>query len=394
MPNVLIHGWRDVNHSFSIVNQYQLIHLLKRPELRLFHDDAPYINSLWSAQENSAKFTKSIETKLQAIPAPNAVDPIDWAYSITYPHVLYRRPIGYPQPQRVCTFMVCEFGIKPGAFEAMGVEKAAYTSNGNLIVTPSSWSAQKLMESGFDPAGIRVIPHGVDPEIFHGKPQEERRLQRQQLNIPQDAFLFLNLGAMTANKGIEVLVQAFAVLRTKYSHIRLLLKDQRNLYKIKAEDVVAQALGRIPNLINDDTVGSIRIVTKNLTPDQLAILYSSVDAYVSPYHAEGFNLPVIEAAACETPVIVTRGGPTDDFCPDHLSLKIDALQTPNSDIPPPSDYHFIPGYHLTPSFESLVAQMEAAILRGQARNTALARHVLEHYSWAKITEQLGAVFCS
>jgi hypothetical protein len=91
-------------------------------------------------------------------------------------------------------------------------------------------------------------------------------------------------------------------------------------------------------------------------------------------------------------IILSRRVKLIFFC--YLRIKIEAVDTPNSEIPPPSDYHFIPGNHLTPNFESLVAQMEAAILRGQARNAALARHVQENYAWEKIAKQLGGVFCS
>ena len=39
----------------------------------------------------------------------------------------------------------------------------------------------------------------------------------------------------------------------------------------------------------------------------------AADVYVSPYHAEGFNLPVLEAVACGIPVVVSAGGSTEDF---------------------------------------------------------------------------------
>jgi glycosyltransferase involved in cell wall biosynthesis len=392
MPTLLVHGWRGINHSFSLVNQFQLLHLADLSALRLFHEDAPYLLPSWSAAESGSNFSDEIAVKVSQISRPNALENIDAAYSITFPHALYRRPVGYPQPKQVLTFMVTEFGVKPGACAQLGLQPGDYTSGNNLIVTPSQWSALKLVEGGFSPDRIAVIPHGVELSIFHGVTRQQRELERQHLDIPQDAYLFLNLGAMTANKGVKLLVQAFGNLRLKYPHIRLMLKDNRNLYGLKAEDVVKHALSEMPHLVNDQVVGSIRVITKNLDPNQLSVLYRSADCYVSPYYAEGFNLPVIEAAACETPVIVTRGGPTEDFCPDHLSRKIEATLYPNSELPEAlGDHRFIPGHHLVPSYESLVAHMEESILAGPRRNVGLAQHIQSHFSWGAASEKLASL---
>ena len=38
---------------------------------------------------------------------------------------------------------------------------------------------------------------------------------------------------MTNNKGIDYLLVAFSILKQKYRNIKLILKDQSNLYKIK-----------------------------------------------------------------------------------------------------------------------------------------------------------------
>jgi glycosyltransferase involved in cell wall biosynthesis len=392
MPTLLVHGWRGINHSFSLVNQFQISHLADQPALRVFHEDAPYLLPSWSAAESGSDFPADIANKVSRIPNPNALESIDAAYSITFPHVLYRRAIGYPQPKQILTFMVTEFGVKPGACSQLGLRPEDYTSENNLIITPSQWSALKLVEGGFRPDRIAVIPHGVEQSIFHGVNQRQREFERKQLDIPPDAYLFLNLGAMTANKGVKLLIQAFGNLRLKYPHIRLMLKDNRNLYGLRAEDAVKHALSEMPHLANDQVVGSIRVITKNLTPDQLSVLYRSSDCYVSPYYAEGFNLPVIEAAACETPVIVTRGGPTDDFCPDHLCRKIDATLFPNSELPEAlGDHRFIPGHHLVPSFDSLVAQMEESILGGPRRSIELAKHIQTHFSWKAASEKLASL---
>src|SRR6185503_9965920 len=54
----------------------------------------------------------------------------------------------------------------------------------------------------------------------------------------------------------------------------------------------------------------------------MAGLYQASDCYVSSYVAEGFNMPVLEAAACGVPVICTAGGPTDDFVTEEFACRI------------------------------------------------------------------------
>ena len=53
-------------------------------------------------------------------------------------------------------------------------------------------------------------------------------------------------------------------------------------------------------------------------------LYNITDCYVSPYRAEGFNLTPLEAAASGTPIIVTKGGSTDDYFNPKFGLQIDS----------------------------------------------------------------------
>lgn len=48
----------------------------------------------------------------------------------------------------------------------------------------------------------------------------------------------------------------------------------------------------------------------------------AADTYVSPYTAEGFNMPVLEAQACGLPVVVTAGGPTDEFTSNATAKRV------------------------------------------------------------------------
>ncbi len=64
----------------------------------------------------------------------------------------------------------------------------------------------------------------------------------------------------------------------------------------------------------------VRLIEDELSDDELAALYRACDVLVHPYRGEGFAMPVLEAMACGLPVIVTGGGPTDEFCPPRRRL--------------------------------------------------------------------------
>ena len=47
MKTLCIEGWRGVNHSFAMVNQNQILEMLKLPGWEIYHRDAPYFLPHW-----------------------------------------------------------------------------------------------------------------------------------------------------------------------------------------------------------------------------------------------------------------------------------------------------------------------------------------------------------
>ncbi len=89
----------------------------------------------------------------------------------------------------------------------------------------------------------------------------------------------------------------------------------------------------------------------------MAELYQAADLYVSPYSAEGFNMPVLEAMACGLPAVCTAGGPTDDFVGDDCAARVRAQVVETGG-----------GYrHLSVDEGDLVARLGAAIRDGEWR---------------------------
>jgi glycosyltransferase involved in cell wall biosynthesis len=383
MKQVLIEGWRGISQSFAMVNQYQLIELSKIEGLALSHLDLPFSNPAWSQTRNDPFFSETASQVIESIPAPQE-QCFDAAYNISFP---FRRPL--TSAKKAITFMTGEFGLLPTSFAAGTVAAEDFLGANDLITVPSHWSRMKVIEYGFPAEKVVVVPHGVSPEVFSPVPEQGRQDVRVHIGLQPEHFVFLNVGAMTWNKGIDVLLLAFAEVRRRHAHARLVLKDASTLYGIQGANVVARFAEENPAQAAD-ILSSVKVISSGLPLYQMRLLYAAADAYVSPYRAEGFNLPVIEAIACGIPAVVTAGGPTDDFCEPRTAWPVRSDQVQNSEKAVPGG-----GYHLEPRLDSLIEQMGAALAEGRAGTGTFAAgrsHLVETFSWAAAARQLAALF--
>ncbi len=316
---LLVEGWRSINHSFAMVNQNQILELLKEESIELYHKDYKFFLEHWKKTRDGSGFSENDLRKIDNLR--------DCDYSQV--DVLYR--IGSPIPSIVpgvknITFMVTELGLTGKSFREAPIDLKSYTSNGNLIVTPSLWSRNRLIDFGFKSEGIRIIPHGVRTEIFRPINDAERTLQRAQLGIQKNELVVLNVGMPVWNKGLDILIKSFAKAVQGGKKARLIVKNNKELYGLGLEGILSTISNEQPNLLSKDVLASFIVIDSSLNLEQMRNLYSIADLYVSPYRAEGFNLPVIEAMACGTPVTVTAGGATDDFVTSSYCKKIPAIE--------------------------------------------------------------------
>jgi glycosyltransferase involved in cell wall biosynthesis len=210
------------------------------------------------------------------------------------------------------------------------------------------------------------------------------------MELLPDQHVFLNLGAMSVNKGIDLLLRAFFVVHQRHPSTRLVLKDEKNLYGLSGVAVVQDAMKRYPELSNQNFLDAIKLLSVTLPMTEMRELYCLADSYVSPYRAEGFNLPVIEAIACGTPVIVTAGGATDDFCEPRTSRPISARRRTNAEV----KWSGL-GYHLEPDLEALIAAMEADVSAPRAGSSAFLQgqaQLRSEFSWAACVARLVQLF--
>lgn len=383
--HVCIEGWRGVNHSIAMVNQHQLLALLGRPELKLYHRDLPFFLKHWNAAQMPAGFAPADQARLMAVPPPPEDQPLDCVLRVSSPFLTRFTP-----GQKTLTFMVTEAGLVPECFDEATPELAAFTRDDNRIVTPSRWSRDRLVEHGLDGDRIHVVPHGVKADVFTPLSDADRANARRMLGVGEGEALLLNVGVATWNKGLDLLLPAYAQVRQRHPHVRLLLKDHRDLYRFGVERTIAEVQRAYPTLITDEVLAGIMVVSVSLDQAQMRTLYAAADAYVSPYRAEGFNLPVLEAMACGTPVVVTDGGATDDFCPPDLAWRVASRPGRPDEAPPPMNAFRVPLH------DALVEALEAVALGCLSRHDPrrlLQRHALiSRLSWPAVCAQLAQLF--
>lgn len=328
-----------------------------------------------------AGFSESDRQRIDALTEP-AGQPIDCVYRAA-------SPFGGNLSRKTITFMVTELGLSPSSFVPECQQPSAFTHEDNLVVTPTHWAKARLVEYGFDEARVHVVPHGVNTQTFYPLSAEEKALNRSNLGLTPNDVVFLNLGVSTWNKGIDILLVAFATLRTRYRNLRLFLKDQRGLYGISVERVVSEVSAKYPDLFVADTLAAVQVVPVNLSQAELRLLYGMADCYVSPYRAEGFNLPVLEAIASGTPVVVTDGGATDDFCTPEVSYRVASTPACRDD----AEEGCVARY-CEPQLYALVAAMEHF-----ANDTAFDPEAFErgrqdlvsHMTWQRAAQMLHAL---
>ena len=377
--NILIEGWRGINHSYALVNQWQIKELIKLSNLSF--KDVPYFNENWSSKKNDSGLKDEIKNIVNGIQPPLKNIKYDITYRISAP---------FNFDTRFKSKVLFVFGTT----EYRDIHKNNYI-NGEpnqlckeenfFIHAPSNWSKKGFIEFGFREDQIVVVPHGVDLDTFNLITFEEKKNIRNKYKIKDDDFILTNISAMFTNKGVESLIAAYGILKKKNKNLKLILKDQSDLYNIRANAIVKRVFdsnfNQKYNIFNEEMYNDIIIISKNLSFNELHEIYSITDCYVSPYTAEGFNLTPLEAAACGTQIVVTNKGSTDDYFDECMGLKIESEEKKINNR-----------YFLNPKIDSLIEILSSTINKPDEKKLIRSKFVHENFSWEKVVKKLKKEF--
>jgi glycosyltransferase involved in cell wall biosynthesis len=165
----------------------------------------------------------------------------------------------------------------------------------DLVLPVSSFVFRELEILGIEPGKMRLVPSGVNTEIFVPKETRSR-------GIPRILFV----GRFSLGKGVPYLIKAADILRKKYDFRLLLVGGTRfdNGYFTSI------------SMIRELGLGDIVEVMPPVPHSRLPEIYSSHDVSVLPSEKEALGKVLLESMSCGRPVISTRSGGITDIVND------------------------------------------------------------------------------
>lgn len=189
-----------------------------------------------------------------------------------------------------------------GSKRNYAMKKKAFSRLNNLtFVAPCQWMTQPLSASYMGKYPVRVIPNGVNLEVF--KPTAGDLRQRYHL---ENKKICLAVAAeWDERKGLKFIQQASEQLGSEYVFVVIgLEKHQMN--------------GLPQNVLP---------LERTADTNELAAWYTAADCLVNPTLEDNMPMVNLEALACGTPVVVFETG----GCPEAVTRECGAV-VPQSDV--------------------------------------------------------------
>ncbi len=162
--------------------------------------------------------------------------------------------------------------------------------------------------------------NGIDTDYFNPDLITVQRQDelRKQLKIDQDDFVFLFIGRLVGDKGINELVAAFEQLATKTPKLKLLLVGPQEPALDPLKQVTLNTIDKNPNIISTGYQQDVRPFLK------------MAQVFVFPSYREGFPNVVLQAGAMGVPCIVSD----INGCNEIIEDKVNGFLVPPKQIQP------------------------------------------------------------
>jgi len=204
------------------------------------------------------------------------------------PHVITFHTLGAVKNRASGTTEEPEFRIQ---------SEKEIVGHADYIVTSTEEGKNNLIRLyGGQPENIRVIPAGVDLDLFH---PADRKKARCELALEEYRRVLLFAGRLQPFKGLDLLLHAMTYL-PNHGTTRLLVVGGN---AGKTDELV-----KMNSLVSELGIGSMVGFVGPVEHDRMPTFYNAADICVVPSYHESFGMVAVEALASGTPVLASRVG--------------------------------------------------------------------------------------
>ena len=223
------------------------------------------------------------------------------------------------------------------------------------VFTVSASLRQLAVSLGIDDRKIRVVPNGVDSDMFHPIPKS---IARAALGLPADPETqwLVTVGGLVERKGFHRVIECLPKLRDAFPKLGYLV--------IGGPSPEGNWSDRLKNLASSLGVLDRLRFLGTVAPGDLHRVLSAADVFVLSTRNEGWANVLLEAMACGLPVVTTDvGGNKEVVCSTEFGTIV------------PFDDH-----------DRLCQAIERALQRDWDREAI--RRYAEHNEWGCRIEEL------
>ena len=197
--------------------------------------------------------------------------------------------------------------LAPEFADTLDRHVAATVARASYVLTGAESARQEITRAyDIDPARVRVAPHGVHLDVFHPDAGKDDPALAE--TLPRDFVLFV--GTVHPRKNLPVLREAMVRLAAAGAPHALVLVLAPAPDRTDSSALSAEATADLPGFPG-------RVHVRRAPDDRaLATVMRHAAALCLPSSSEGFGLPVLEAMACGTPVVVADRGSLPEVAGD------------------------------------------------------------------------------
>ncbi len=220
-----------------------------------------------------------------------------------------------PGVSRVVTFNDVTFLLLPERYprlrrQYMGTVTRVAARVADAIITPSAAVQTDVITKLNPGSSVTVVPDAAGPQYV---PATQSEIDRVRKRYDIQGPYVISVSSLEPGKNRTRLITAFERVHNKHPDLLLVIVGQPAWDYLRDRDVVRR-LG---------LEHSIRF-TGYVPDEDLPPLYSGARLLAYPSLYEGFGLPILEAMACDTPVITSNLGATAEVA-DDAALLVDPL---------------------------------------------------------------------